>query len=209
MRKPNKKERQFLEAYDKYAEALFRFVYFHTSSRESAKDLTQEVFMRVWRYLGEGNAVENMRALLYRTARNAIIDERRKKKEDSLDALQEAGFEPENTAVISPLVHAEFERAVRTIRKLDDNYREPLLLRYVEGMEIGEIAEALALSENAVSIRLHRGVDQVRKILQVGPTQTATSTFFSRTPREAISKHIPSPRSSGRKNADLNRLPKS
>jgi DNA-directed RNA polymerase specialized sigma24 family protein len=63
------------------------------SSREIAQDLTQEVFMRFWQTLRDGEKAYNERALLYTIARHLVIDWYRKKKESSLDALDEQGIE--------------------------------------------------------------------------------------------------------------------
>ena len=92
MEKENRQQ-TFLEAYESYNNAIFRYCYYQTSNREIALDLTQDTFLKAWEYLGKGIAVENMRAFLYRVAGNAVIDYRRKKKSGSLDAMTENGFD--------------------------------------------------------------------------------------------------------------------
>jgi DNA-directed RNA polymerase specialized sigma24 family protein len=87
-------ENEFMQAYDNFADAIFRHCYYRVFDRERGKDLMQETFMRAWQYLNKGEKVLNMRAFLYRIANNLIIDESRKKKEQSLEQLQEAGFDP-------------------------------------------------------------------------------------------------------------------
>src|SRR6266566_458854 len=87
-------EQLFIQVYDQFADAIFRHCWFRVSDRERAKDLTQETFVKVWKILDRGESVENMRAYLYRIANNLIIDHYRKKKDVSLDLLQEDGFEP-------------------------------------------------------------------------------------------------------------------
>src|SRR5438045_2414242 len=81
------KQQEFLKAYDEYADAIFKHCYFRVSSRTKAEDLTQETFMKAWHYFAEGSVIENVKALLYRIATNLIIDEYRRKKEESLENL--------------------------------------------------------------------------------------------------------------------------
>src|SRR3989344_6415935 len=83
------RETQFLEAYDKYADAIFRYCYYRVFDRDKANDYVQEAYCRTWKYLMQGNQIENIRAFLYRTANNIIIDESRKKKSFSLDQIME------------------------------------------------------------------------------------------------------------------------
>jgi len=70
-----KKEKQFIDAYDKYSEAIFRHCYYRVFDRERAKDFVQETFCKTWKYIVDGNDIENIRAFLYKTANNLIIDE--------------------------------------------------------------------------------------------------------------------------------------
>ena len=67
-------EKTFLAMYEKEADALFRFVSFRTREREVAVDTVSEAYLRTWRYLSEGKQIDNLRAFLYRTARNIMID---------------------------------------------------------------------------------------------------------------------------------------
>ena len=71
-------EQQFLDAYDAYADAIFRFVILRLRDRDAAKDLLQDVFVRTWDYLRAGKEVREMRPFLYQVARNLIIDNLRK-----------------------------------------------------------------------------------------------------------------------------------
>lgn len=160
--------RSFDEAYTAYSDAIFRFCFFKTSDRERAFDLTQETFVRLWNYLREdGRVVENTRALLYKIARNLIIDEYRKKDAFSLDSLRESGFDIRSDG------HRDVEReihvreALDALHKLDDLYREVAVLRFVEGLKPKEVADALSLSENVVSVRLNRAVKKLRIILDI------------------------------------------
>lgn len=158
-------ERAFLELYEKCADAVFRHCYFRVHDRERAIDLAQESFTRVWNSLTIGTKIENMKAFLFRTANNLIIDYYRKKKESSLDALAEDGFDPAGDDHEHVADRALAREALEAAHELEDGYREIILMRYVSDLSIGEIAEAIGESENVVSVRIHRAIKKLQKIL--------------------------------------------
>lgn len=117
--------------------------------------------MRAWRYLQQGGSVEYMQAFLYRTARNAIINHAKKNRPVSLDELSDSGFDA-SAHGISEIDRADFAHVVRILDRLDDAHREVVILRYINGLEPREIAEALSVSANVVSVRLHRAMEKLR-----------------------------------------------
>lgn len=154
-------------AYDQYADAIFRHCYFRVHQREHAKDLVQETFTRTWLYLQSGKTIDNMRAFLYRVANNLTIDESRKHREASLEAMSEQGFTPtakdEQPAVER---HIDLELALTVLQDLPDTYREVITFRYVDELTPQEIAEVTGETPNAVSVRLHRALAAAQKLLQ-------------------------------------------
>jgi RNA polymerase sigma-70 factor (ECF subfamily) len=156
------------KAYSDYADSIFRFCLTQTRNRDVAKDILQDVFIKTWEYLQNGNSVDNIQAFLFRVAKNAIIDAGRKKKSYSLDVLLEEGFEPIDSQdeLIGHQNRLDFERALILIDDLDDIYKEPILLRYVEDLSIKDIAKILSEKENTISVRIHRGLDILHKKIQ-------------------------------------------
>ena len=161
-------EQLFLKLYEEYASPIFRHCYFRVSSRELAEDLTQESYMRVWNYLREGNTIDNPKAFLYRIAENLIVDHYRKKKEISLEALAEAGFNPVGGNEDPILDYAAGRQAREAIEELPPAHREILVLRYVDDLSIRDIALVIGQSENVVSVRIHRGIQKLKEILTHG-----------------------------------------
>lgn len=159
----------FLQTYDEHADAIYRFCYFKLFDKEKAEELTQEAFMRTWEYLAAGKEVDNLRAFVYRVARNSIVDYFRKKKELSLDELQSQGFDAsiEDGSRWEGIIDGA--DAFEAIRLLDEKYREALLLRYADGLAVKEIAALSGETENAISVRLHRGLKQLKEILRQPP----------------------------------------
>jgi RNA polymerase sigma-70 factor, ECF subfamily len=162
--KPSLEER-FLAAYDEHADAIFRFCYVQTGRRELALDLTQDTFARVWQYLARGSTVREMRPFLYTTARHAIIDHSRRAAPQSFDVLHEEGFDVADDRTPDPLLSATASHVVRLAGKLEQPYREAVLLRYVEEMMPREIAKLTGESENVISVRITRGLQQLRELL--------------------------------------------
>jgi RNA polymerase sigma-70 factor, ECF subfamily len=158
----------FLKAYEDYSDAIFRFCYVRLRNRDLALDIMQETFIKTWEYLGAGKEVLNLRAFLYRVANNLIIDYSRKKKETSLDNLMEQGFDApaDDDGNLHKALDAKY--IIRIVQDMDEKYRDVLLLRYVDDLSIKDIADIVGESENVVSVRIHRGVQQVRKILANG-----------------------------------------
>lgn len=161
-------EQAFLKLYDESAESLFRHCYFRVSSRETAEELTQESFMRVWNYLAAGNTIEKPKAFLFRVAGNLIVDYYREKKEASLDALAEQGYDPAGDNANSILDYASGQQVLRLLEKLAPQYREILTLRYVNDLSITDIAEIVGQSENVVSVRIHRGIEKLKQLFHHG-----------------------------------------
>lgn len=156
-------------AYDEHSDAIFRYCCFKVSDREKAIDLTQDVFVKVWQYLLAGNEVENMKALLYKVARNLIIDEYRKKKFDSLDIMSDAGFEPVDSSALDTISIVEAGLLIERIKELPDAYSEVVFMRYVDDLSVKEIAQALGEQENNISVRIHRGLHKLKA--SITPTQ--------------------------------------
>ncbi|OGG73902.1 hypothetical protein A3A40_00995 [Candidatus Kaiserbacteria bacterium RIFCSPLOWO2_01_FULL_54_20] len=168
-------EGSFRKAFECHADELFRHASLRLPDRDRALELTQECFLKVLQYVQRGEEVREMRPFLFRTLRNLIIDEYRKAKSFSLDAMVE---DDEGGIIESDLLRDDTDelesamdrydgsRAVLAIRKLPDMYREVLTMRYVNDLSLREISDSLGESENVVSVRLHRGLKKLRGILE-------------------------------------------
>lgn len=166
-------ENEFMASYDAYADALFRHSYFRLYDREEAKDAVQETFLRAWKYSKE-NRIENVRALLYRILKNIIVDKFRKQKTKSLDELLENGYQPSDKEHSKIMINAEAKNFIKLLNNLDDNEREVVIMRYIDGMGPDEIAETLseragwigeAPSANVISVRLNRAIAKIQKLI--------------------------------------------
>ncbi len=159
----------FAKAYEDFGDAIFRYCLYQTSNREKALDLTADTFTKTWEYLskGETKEVENLRAFLYKVANNLIIDDRRKKKSLSLDTMTESGFDVQSGQDEAEQYESAYDGkiALEAVKNLDEKYRDVLMLRYVDDMTVGEIAKIVGESENNVSVRIHRGLEKLKEIV--------------------------------------------
>jgi len=148
----------------------FRF----TGSDHKAQDLTQEVFLRVFRSLKNFRAGEgSFTVWLGRLARNLLIDDYRKNKLDrASDSLEERLPMIENTTAASTrtdgmLAGREASEVLQTaLQKLSPELRETVILRDLEELEYREIAQVLDIPEGTVKSRLNRGRADLARILR-------------------------------------------
>ena len=160
----------FTKAYDEYADAIFRHCYFRLSDRERAKELMQETFIRTWDYMLKRNErIENLRAFLYKTANNLVIDEYRKARgNQSLETMEENGFQPGSNESVTDEVNVKLdsERVLKVIKEVDIKYRQAVIMRYIDDLSPKEMAKITGESQNNISVRINRGIKQLREILE-------------------------------------------
>jgi len=166
-------EARFLKAFEEYNDALFRHAFLRVSSREKAIDLVHDTFTKVWTYLRSGYEIENFRPFLYKVLNNLIIDEYRRRKELSLDAiLEEEGVDegsfPElsESTVEALAATLDGKRAFELLESLPDQYREVIILRFVDQLGPREISVLIEETENVVSVRIHRGLKLLRQTIE-------------------------------------------
>lgn len=162
-----KKQDAMLVAYDAHAREVLRYVIVKTGDEEIAKDIVSETFLKTWKYVQE-NEVKNIRAFLYKTATNLVIDHYRIKPRNT-PLLEDMPFEPDHTRVsLEDRVDtkAAFEKARAAIQCLPKDYREIFTLRFVQGLELKEIKEITGKSMTNIYVILHRGTKALRKELE-------------------------------------------
>ena len=161
----DKISKQFLDAYDKYADDLFRHVIFRVSDKEAAKELLQETFMKTWEYMKKGNKVDEIRPFLYRVLHNQLIDYLRKRKPQvSLDELSEEGFDIAHGGRKEEESRIDAKKLLVLLDELEESYRNVLVMRYVDDMTIQEIAELTGDQPNSISVRLHRALKKLKEL---------------------------------------------
>ena len=169
----DKLRKEFETLYGSESDAIFRFCLIRVSDREQALDITQETFTRLWRTLLEGKEMTNARSFLFTVAHRLIIDWYRKKKAVSLESLSSSSadgeenydYEPvEESAKIDLELETEGRYLLSAISRLRFSYRQPIYLKYVEGLSPPDIGKIMGISANAVSVRINRGLEDLRRL---------------------------------------------
>lgn len=142
----------------RHERALNRHLFNLTGSREEARELAQEVFLKGWEALGESEVGEHVKAWLYRIASNLAFDLLRRRNVvrfepigDDYDAVS-----PDD----GPDKRLQAKQAMASLQaaleRLPAELRDVILLREVEGLSYDEIAAALDVNEGTVKSRLAR-----------------------------------------------------
>jgi len=156
-------EKKFLDAYDKYADSVFRLCYFKTSDRATALDLTQDTFTRTWTYIQAGKGIDNYKTFVFQVARNLIKDYYKKSKSIPFHSFKEGVIENQLVDAESATTLAETNLVKEIINNLSDSDRELLQLRLIEEYSVEEISKILGVNPNTISVRIYRAVKRVRK----------------------------------------------
>ena len=144
--------------------------------REDAEDVTQEVYLRLWRSAGELKIESSLKVYILRTARNLALDLIRKnsKRNDAdtvvLSADGEFEIEIEDTDAssrpdVAYLKKLDAEAVRESINELPAAARELIILRDVEGLSYTEIAKILGIAEGTLKSKLFRARERLRIII--------------------------------------------
>jgi RNA polymerase sigma-70 factor (ECF subfamily) len=164
-RKVQKGDRQAFEVIlAKYERPIFSFIYHFFQDRALCEDLTQETFLRAYRFIDSFRPKEKLSTWLFSIAKNLCIDElRRKRKETTvdIDAVDPETLVSEEGAGINPLQSVaelqEGETLRRVIAKLPEKYRTCIILFYFNELSYEEISRVMKISLSNTKILLFRG----------------------------------------------------
>lgn len=156
-----KDQKSFSEVYKYLLEPIYRFVFFKVNDEQTAQDITAEVFLKCWKKLtGErGKTVKHLRAFFYTVARNQIIDYYRsgahQKQVYISDNLQRDLIDHKDGKQQIE-VKIESEYILKLVQLLKESYKEIIILRYVEEMNLVEISKIIEKTPVATRVLLHR-----------------------------------------------------
>jgi len=161
---------------EQYQYRLFRYLVYLTGNKERAEDFFQETWIRVLERGHQYDGRSKFEAWLFAIARHLVIDWQRSKKAQSLDMLtdpeQENPLQLEDEKDPSPLqqvLSQESEESVQaSLQKIPAIYREVLVLRFQEELQIEEMAGVLSVPLSTVKSRLYRGLEALRGALHGG-----------------------------------------
>jgi len=155
--------------FDRHHERIFRYLWMRLSSFHQAEDLTGEVFARMVASLPRYQERElPFQAWLYRIAHNLLVDQYRKtngSKLVSLDEVKDVPVEEHNPAssVEDRLLVEEVRGA---IERLDADQKDVIVLRFLVGLPISEVAVILERTIPTIKALQHRGLRALRVVLE-------------------------------------------
>lgn len=159
------------EIYRRYVRRVFGLCRYMLGSRESAEDVTSEVFLKLQRSIESYDGTTPFLPWLLRVASNQCIDglRRRRRGRQVIVEVEDVTAVDAPSADLSPLaavMSKEEKTEVRdAIAQLPDNYRVPLVLRYYSEMSYDEIAQQLELPRNSVAVLIFRAKQELRRKL--------------------------------------------
>jgi RNA polymerase sigma-70 factor (ECF subfamily) len=149
----------FQRLFEAYKDRVYSIALHYSGDDATAKDISQQVFMKLFNRIGQFRRDAEFATWLYRIVVNTCMDEHRRRRRfvpvsHTVEAREMSARESQENSYI----RREIDSAVRAaIAELKPKLRMPILLKYVEGLSYDEIAEALSCSKGTVASRLNRG----------------------------------------------------
>lgn len=164
-RKVQKGDREAFEVLlGRYERAIFSFTYHFFHDMALSEDLTQETFLRAYRFIGSFRPREKFSTWLFSIAKNLCIDElRRNRRGTSVDiedvdpALLVSGEGAGLNPLTAVLMAQEGEILKRILAKLPEKYRTTIILFYFNEMSYEDISRVMKISLSNTKILLFRG----------------------------------------------------
>lgn len=147
---------EFTQYVSAFQPSVFRFAYSYVKNSADAEDITQEVFLKLYRSHESFKAEENVKAWLIRVTSNVAKNylssawiKRKLPLEEDIPLKSEKDYE-----------------LLEALNRLGKNYRSVIYLHYYEGYTVSEISSMLSITESNVKARLKRGRDKLKAILE-------------------------------------------
>lgn len=157
----------YAELFEEMYESLFRYVRSITSDAEAARDVTQDVFIRLWDARESLSASRSLEAYLYRMARNRAYNYERDRrtrteKEDEVRDRSAAQPSPPSQPDAEAAAQRLENRLQRWIGDLPERQREALVLSRFEDLSHDEIADVMDISPRTVNNHIVRALKHLR-----------------------------------------------
>lgn len=152
----------FVLAHHDYKKGLNAHAFLKMHNNNTCEDLVQNTFMKTWVYMKSGKKIEKMKSFLHHILNNLIVDEYRKHKDLSLDALIEKGFTVSSESSKKLFNIIDGKKAFSLVEKLPEKYKEIIKMYYQQDLTIKEMSFIKKISNNAVTVQIHRGIKKLK-----------------------------------------------
>lgn len=167
----NKDQKAFEELYEKNADDIYRFIFFKTGKKDEANDLSSLSFLKTWEHIQKNSLSnkETLRALLYKITRNVIIDYYRSNRQESIslnDEENKIDILDENINVEEEIsTQIDYEILSKKMMEIKNEYREIVIMRYVNELSLEEIAQITGKKKINVRVLLHRALKALKDVM--------------------------------------------
>jgi RNA polymerase sigma-70 factor, ECF subfamily len=158
----------FGQLYDRYADTVYRFVYYRVNDRGLAEDFTSETFLRALRRIGTiSYQGRDIGAWFITIARNIVLDHlksaRHRLETTTADTIEGKEYAQSTEAAVLDTLQSE--RLMAAVGQLGDEQRECVMLRFVQGMSVSETAQIMGKNDGAIKALQHRAVRKLADLV--------------------------------------------
>ena len=164
----------FGELYDRYVDAVFRFISYRVGSRQLAEDLTSETFLRALRRIGSFTwQGRDVGAWFVTIARNLVADHYKSSRyrlEVTTDDVSESGarLDPADSPEGAVLESMTNKVLLQAVRQLNAEQQECIALRFLQGLSVAETAKVMGKNDGAIKALQYRAVRSLGRLLPEG-----------------------------------------
>lgn len=163
-RKAVQDPKAFGELFDRYAIRIYRYCYSRASHRESAEDITAQVFQDALEHIDQYRPIGPFAAWLFTIARRRIADHYRALK--PTEELSEEILQGNPEVLASVIQKENLQQLEQCLQELDDYELELLRLRFAAGMRYKDIAALVEKKPGAVKIAIYRLLDRLKEKME-------------------------------------------
>lgn len=149
--------KKFAKIYDKHIDKIYRFIFLKTGTKETAEDITSQVFTKGWRkFKLQGADINNMQAYLFQIARAEVANHYREASKFQI-------ISAEAVEIVDAKGDIASQDIKDVLRGVDDELQDIIIWHYVEGMSFKEIGKLLNKPEGTARVMAHRALKELRE----------------------------------------------
>ncbi len=158
-------EAALADLYNHYFERIYKFIYYRVSHKETAEDLTEDVFVKLFRNLRNLEQSAAFEGWLFQIARNQVIDYYRSKR--AVVPLEEIENTLEYETNIVDLVNLQTQQTVfiKLLKELSPEQQQVIKLKFLEDIDNTAIAQLLNKSEGSIRVIQHRAIAKLKELI--------------------------------------------
>ncbi len=154
------------ELYRRYHQSVFRYLFYRVGDQQTAEDLTSEVFLRVLRAISSYQPQNvSFEAWLFQIARNLAIDHYRKMSTQNHVSLDDTPPVDQHSVDFRNDKRFDNQVLVQALNQLNETQRDVIVLRFINGLPLSQVARTLHKSEDSIKALQRRGLAALREIL--------------------------------------------